>query len=673
MNNGDIELLPNLEAFDVLSLDVFDTAITRSVESPVDVFAILESNLERVLGRHARGLASLREAAEQEVRVAAHAQGRQEVALREIHARMAAHRPILADHPDLLAAAELEAELSVVMPVEEIRRLADRARSNGRRVVFVSDMYLPSKAIGRLLEACGYQPGGQLLVSSETGCTKATGTQWARLRDLVGRNARIIHLGDDGWSDVDSPRQHGLSSLHFTAAISHRRIGGPLDPPVLPFSRISRARQYPAAAPDASLDPGPGRFMRSFGASWGVIVVGAFLRWLEERVRRQQLSEVAFLARDGWLLHRAWQAAGCAERTGLAGQYLHISRRTLNMAEAGIPDSRGGLSETGLDLIAGGTESLEHLLERAGLLRVDQLVADVKRAFGSLAVRLASEQASAELRGIFRAHEAEVLGALRGKRAETSGYLHQELPASGRVGIVDIGWHGTLQKSLVRLIGDEPRIVGLYLGLWPPAQRRRPMAGWMEAAFASDFTPPAESRGLQNAVAILENLNLASHGTTIGYRFDGGRWSPLHRAAAHEQAQHDALIAPFQEAVLEGVAALFRDGTFAGVPLDDITIAAGRAAIDRVALSPTPEERAVLGSILHARDAAHSEFRPIALPATTAGDVSAPGISEWPVATALNIRDALRNGELSTMREVAEDHLRCLAETLDTRSRRILA
>jgi predicted HAD superfamily hydrolase len=626
--NG-LERLLELQ-FDVLSLDVFDTAITRTVECPVDVFAIAEERLVAELGSVARGYAELRETAEEQSRTILRNIGKEEVGHADILRQIAARRPELSKHVPLLHTTELACELEVARPVPAIAELYRSAQRLNRRVIFVSDMYLRAADIARLLKHCGYDSSAGLIVSSETGATKATGRQWDYVRAHVGRTGRIIHVGDDSWSDVGSPSRHGVIGHHFDAARSDRRIGGPLRPPVLPVSKLARGERLKSGTIALPRD----EFMRSLGRSFGVTVVGAFLRWLETRLQFLGVTHLAFCARDGWLLQRAFEAAGCAKRLSIESCYLYVSRRTLNLGHAGIPSVDRKLSSAALDRLTETSGDVDHFLKRGGLSGCDALQRELRKAFGSTVIRLEKRQ---QLRALLQQNAHEVLAALEPMRASTTGYLAQELPDSGRVGLVDLGWRGTSQSCLNQLLRQAPmypQVFGFYYGLWPEAQHFRPSAGWMECAFGSDFRPREEQLGLANAPGLLENLHCGPHGTTVGYRRDGGKWTPELRQSAAEMQLHAELIAPFQDAVVAAVAELFETERYGPVRLHELTPQAGLAAIERLALSPTPQELEHIGSIRHSIDASHSVFRPLADAAQRW-----PLETDWPVGSALVLRE----------------------------------
>jgi predicted HAD superfamily hydrolase len=662
------EFSRRLPETDLVSIDVFDTALSRRCDAPVDAFALAEARLIDALGDVARGFAEARELAEQDARALAHADGHDDITLAEIYAALGRRAAAMERHLPRMQDEELRAEGDLVFGVPELQEAVRLAQAAGKPVVFVSDMYLSGPQITRLLEISGYALPIELMVSSETRRSKGSGRQWALLRERFGARARILHIGDDAWSDDESPRRAGIATLPFLGARSDRRPGAPLTPAVLPFSFAARQALLPAVA-----EADPTAFMRTFGASWGAVVVGSFLRWLEARVQRLGIERMVFCARDGWLVKRAWDEAGCAARTGIPSVYLHVSRRTLNLADAAKPTAVGGLSEAALDTLCNSRVPLRTILARADLMGCEALVQEAARELGGLET-LVTEERSLVLREALRRHDRAVLAALAPMRTAVQGYLAEQGIDGRRQAIIDIGWHGTLQAAIANLLRDSgtpPVLVGFYYGLWPGAQRRRPAAGWMEGAFGNDFIAHEQQPGLANAVALLENLHLAPDGTTIGYRHEGGRWQPVLQESEVERAQQAALIQPFQDSTVEALTALFSTGRSGTLTMEELTPAAGLAAISRVALSPSAEELSVLGRIRHARDFDHTVYTPLvpeSLPPCRAETpAGSPSETDWPIGAARTWLAMARN---APDREAFAARLRAALVHADTRTLR---
>ncbi len=591
---------------DLVCLDVFDTALTRLVDSPADLFAEVERMLGLRIGAAASGFAQAREDAERRARVLAHRlHGAEEIGLDAILDALPALLPAIGPHRALLRSTELEVEARLLVPVPDILALTRRLAEEGRAFAFVSDMYLPPAFIAERLRAGGYAGWEQLHVSTETGATKASGRQWAVVRARHPDCLRILHVGDDRQADVEIPRRHGIDALLFDRARSARRVGAALRPALLPFSLAQRdAVLRTRAVPGAAVDPDGSAFWTGLGRVLGGIVLAGFVRWLEEQLRRHRIGQVHFCARDGWLIRRAWHAAGGPARTGIPDSYLAVSRRPLNLARGYLASTPDRLDQALLGFLAGsdGTTTVAAALARAGLADDPALVTEMRDRFDSLDARLAWPDGTGRFEQGLACHPAAVHAALQPEHAALAGYLRQEGFGAGRIGLVDLGWHGNMQRALRTVVEAEAgpiRLHGFYYGLWPATLGNRYAAGPADAAFASDFQPMEESAALHGAVAILEELHGAPHGTVLSYREAAGRWSPVFADNPAERAQHERTARPFQQGALDTVAALFDTGRAGMLRLDEITPDAVRAALGAVFLSPEPQERAALGGLGH--------------------------------------------------------------------------
>jgi predicted HAD superfamily hydrolase len=627
---------------DVVTFDVFDTAITRSVEAPVDVFALAEQALWERFGTIFMGFAQKREQAEKQARIEAwKARDCSEVTLAEILHALVRMFPAYVPFRNAINDTEIALERAASFGVPEILTAVQSCLQAGRRVIFVSDMYHDSQFIRMLLTDAGYANGIDVLVSSETGCSKAEGGQWTVVAERIGVHpGRILHVGDDGRSDVDSPRAKGLQTLAFAKAVSNKRRGGPLTPAVMPFSCMARRAQLWRAQDNAQADRAA--TMRVLGQSWGAVVVGAYIRWVAERAKAIGVDRLFFCARDGWLVQRAWRASGLDAETGIPSSYLYISRRSLNLGSCAVTSSPRNLSAKALDTLVKteGNVSVLDVLARAHLTNLSDLVADVTKELGSLQRSVAGEAQEA-LRTVFQRHSTAIYPILRQAQENALFYLCQEGVSEGKVGIVDIGWHGSMQTSIAQILraaGRNPMLYGFYCGLWPAAQSNRGKAGWMEAAFGSDFVPLEAQRGLSNSVSILENLFSSLEGTTMGYKRDNGRIAPVLADASSDAKQHQAVIQQFQDAAVEMIGKTFAAGIHDGLSSEDLTLAAAKAALGRLALSPSVEEMSAIGSIEHSADFAHAVFEPM-INAASPDRIGKPRIdlvqSHWAVGAAL--------------------------------------
>ena len=121
-------------------------------------------------------------------------------------------------------------------------------------------------------------------------------------------------------------------------------------------------------------------------------------------------------------------------------------------------------------------------------------------------------------------------------RARALGYFRQEGLLDGTPwAMVDIGWHGNLQRSLGRLLalgGAPPPVTGFYFGLVPEASVPE---GDTMLGFWNQL--PAHGHGVQRLNHALWEIFLsADHGGVLGYRAVAGKFEPELREPRNERA-----------------------------------------------------------------------------------------------------------------------------------------
>ncbi len=193
---------------EVVSFDVFDTLIFRRCR-PHDVFTAAEKKYNALSSSN---IASFREDRLRAEHSARSKTTLEEITLDEIYDELAAKY----DPSQLgkLKSAELEAELEAVYPNREMQRFYASMLDEGRKVIIVSDMYLPERIISRMLEQCGYRDYTNLYVSSEYRTSKRYGGLFRQVLNDEG-NAGIFHIGDHVISDYLMPKKMGIKSFLY--------------------------------------------------------------------------------------------------------------------------------------------------------------------------------------------------------------------------------------------------------------------------------------------------------------------------------------------------------------------------------------------------------------------------------------------------------------------------
>jgi predicted HAD superfamily hydrolase len=572
------------------SFDVFDTALTRSVARPTDVFIELGARLGA-----ADPVRWMRRRVEAERRARRGAAG-EDTTLEDIHTHLARALNWTAEETRRAMAAELDLERSGLRPVPEIRARIQALHRDGRPVVFLSDMYLPAAFLQAALEEHGFwREGDELLVSSAVGATKRTGNLYRVARERTGlRPGNWRHTGDDPQADVRAARDAGLEAVPFVRAQlnRHERAGaGDSRLPAMLRSRVAAASRLARLSRTAFEDPEQQTVWDTGTSVIGPVLTG-YAAWCLAEAQRRGIRTLFFVRRDGQILRRLAEALCRSWGLGIECRDLYGSRQAWHLP------ALSALDDSAFDWLFADAlhRSVDVILRRAGL---DAAQAGPVLAAGGFP----AETWRRPLDGAQLAHLKELLardplhGAILAEAAERRrtaiGYLRQEgLADLPDWALVDMGWSGRMQRSLqalLRAAGSDRPLCGFYFALYGgrvPGDGDRLDAYLDSAWFAC--------KGLRH-VPVLETLAAADHGSVVAYREEPGvgfapvfhdrppeaRQAPrvrLQQEAAEAFAREFARLVPADEVrpeAMRRIAVRLLDG-FCGAPTPEEALAYGR-------------------------------------------------------------------------------------------------
>lgn len=193
--------------YDVISFDIFDTLLFRNVKRPTDIFRLLEQE------NHVPRFARLREAAEHKARQKKYnGCGSYEITIDEIY-QMAELKCMLPSKT--MIANEIAKELECCYANPAMAALIERLSMTNVSIIAVSDMYLTEPVLMELLQNCGFTNIKAVFVSSKYGVSKSSGELFEVVKQELGRNKRILHIGDNFRSDVLMCEKMNWDALHY--------------------------------------------------------------------------------------------------------------------------------------------------------------------------------------------------------------------------------------------------------------------------------------------------------------------------------------------------------------------------------------------------------------------------------------------------------------------------
>jgi len=206
-----------------ISFDIFDTLIVRPFMDAHDLFYFLDFHYEELTNDKVGKFSKLRTEAEALLRkeLSDKREKFEEITLDEIYECLVKKFGIDPEVADTLKTKEVELELRFCEPRKSAKELFDLAHHVGKKIIIVSDMYLPKEVIEKILHGNEYTDYFKLYLSSELRLSKHYGGLYKYIISDLGCDPnQILHIGDNWETDILIAQKFGLKTFHYPKAIS---------------------------------------------------------------------------------------------------------------------------------------------------------------------------------------------------------------------------------------------------------------------------------------------------------------------------------------------------------------------------------------------------------------------------------------------------------------------
>ena len=453
-NGGEPELQWLLAQGEIISFDIFDTLLMRYVAKPALVNEIIQFKVEDLLGREFN-FPKMRLDAEN---IARQNKTAGDVTLDEIYQKFGEISGLDDDTCKKIRELEIATEVELILPRQDVVDWFNEIRKRGREIWLISDMYMQTPDLERLLKKCGVEGYAKLLISSETGLRKDTAAIWNRLLEKNFNSPhKLIHVGDNETSDVQLPGDRKFGIYHIMSAINLFSQ--------VPFGRIllenigqmslyagiclgivlAKKFQSPFRL-QAALTDGTNRLILKNFRELGYWLYGAplltFILWLIQKTRADGVERILFLARDGYFLRPLYEfVAELLRVEPLPSEYFFASRRAVTVASIRDINDAKELIKLRFD----GTQR-KLFRERFGM----ELGGDEKIVLPNIFSTTDSEAIANQ---IIDDNAEKILKHAADERKNYEKYIANLGGDFDRVGVVDMGYSGTIQFYLQELTG----------------------------------------------------------------------------------------------------------------------------------------------------------------------------------------------------------------------------
>lgn len=455
--------IEKLKKYKYVSFDIFDTLVVRNVSKPVEIFKLVEIKYNE---NHEEKICDF-----QKLRISAELKARktsknEEVTLDEIYENL--------DINNKREIKDLEVKIEKIFIVKnpEMFDIYQKCLENNLKVIITSDMYLNIEIIKEILQKNGYKDFEKIYLSSELKKTKSKGSIFKFiLEDLNISKDDIIHIGDNKKSDYLVPTSLGIEAICYERNMYN----------IHKYEEIEEKDKFYYNTLNAfienNIDLKKDYFWKIGYETFGPLLY-SYSKWLKDNFIKENYKKVFFLARDGYIMQKAFQLIN---KENIPNEYMYASRRALIVPTIWMCES---LEEILNNMFLGTKISINALIKRLGL-NPEEHVETLKKYDLELDTKLIASEIL-ENQSFLKFYEEVKNIIFENSKQEFNNLInyYKEIDFEGNVAIVDIGWFGNMQNALNKLVEKaniKANITGYYVGVIPDSknQENNKMQGFL--------------------------------------------------------------------------------------------------------------------------------------------------------------------------------------------------
>lgn len=555
----------DLKKYSCISFDLFDTLVNRNVLCPNQIFEYVGKTLQVDFKINPYIFADDRVLAEKKVRKIYTNEITLELIYRELQ------KKYKIDFLNEAKKLEIDYEIAYCSRNIDIFNLYQECINQRKIIIITSDMYLPYEVIETIINNCGYKQYYKIYLSSKFGYQKKNGTLFKFILSDLGVSAdQILHIGDSYLADYVKPREIGLNAYYYKREIS-RKLS---DNSSLIDIYTSKNRNMEQED-----------ILYSIGyCCLGPILYG-FVKYLKNIVDCQKIDMILFLSRDGKIVKSAWNLL---LGDSVKNCYFEGSRKAFILPSLSDDASLSAVCSmfSFHDVV-----NLREILNIIGCGEFSELLAksiDIDKKYNSNEIFT-----DPKIIGGWNVIKMKIEAKAKLQRNFFNDYVRQK-NILGRCLVVDIGWNGTMQKAITKLIGNRATILGAYVAMNPNNKNQH--KGNMFGFFCDKFHDVQNYEKIKSFGTILESFFTADHGSVIGYIKNAKSISPVFAEYEYKNSIFFNTIQKIQEAGLNFVddfSKYFENRKhMINVNLEDFW-----APFQRLCISPNFEEACTLGKL----------------------------------------------------------------------------
>jgi len=503
---------------------------------------------------------------------------------------------------------ELTMENSMLVPRQKIVDWLFELAAMGKKILIVSDIYLPAKHLKRLVQHAGFLDVVEDVVSSaDTFLAKASGLGFPLLENKYSLDKKSwLHVGDNPISDGVRPAEFGIKAivLQDTSEMLRKAI-------------VKRYFNYSHGVPlwrgralQQLMQPHEGENLKKSalyieGYNFLSPLIGSFVQNIAEKCRKFKIGKVFFLSREGYTFKKYWEKSMpilfpdgnlpeieylYVSRMALAGAscaYQGLTLENVNIAflPAGNRDFKDVCRIFNLDITRLESHLLRHKLTPDTCLShlyVDYDPSNTNR----LKELIEDDEFQEEIK-----YQTQPANDAMIRYFEEVGFFHHE-----QVAIVDIGWLGTIQRFLYEAVShrqDCPRCFGYLFAATRGIPYPTTPDNFIEGIIYDKNRFDLSASTVIYAKDLFEEACRAPHPTLNGYKLTPDGYELEFRRDDDEiglaEKQQDTFFSPLQQGIMDGAKRFAAASALLGYSLNDFRPWFSYLLVSKMAFPKTSE------------------------------------------------------------------------------------
>lgn len=515
------------------SFDIFDTLITRPFLYPTDLFEMVANRLIKFnpnISKKKFKLARIN--AERAARLCVFP--KEDCSLDDIYSKFNELHEWKVS-VNVAKSEELDVEWELSQPIVENIKIVNYLYKSKKNVVFLSDMYLPSKFIHQLLSKHGIKCSlKNIFVSNEIGLTKSTGNLYRFVIKKFNLNpGQIEHLGDNLISDFQIPKKLGIIAKHYKNIKLNRyeRIDCPKK--LIPLWKSTASGTSRASRLSINCSNQITTNLARVSCNVIAPILVSYVSWVLENATKRGIQRLYFVSRDGQIFYKI--ASTIRNNCDPECKYIYGSRQAWFLPSV----FKAKISEMDWAWPNGMPRRAIDILRRLEIYN-DETIAFLKmNRFDSKTLSNPLDESNLNELKHFLTKEplrSRILIAANQRRKLLLDYFCQEgLFDGAKCALVDVGWTLKCQTNLNKILlnsGVKEKIEGYYFAIGnnhEPVVKSGPCNAFITPV-KSDLYSPLKANWIFKLpiVLLIEHLfTIADHPTVKNYQKANNRIIPV--------------------------------------------------------------------------------------------------------------------------------------------------